>query len=89
MMRQTAANANTQQLHMPGMAVSHRPPAVVTCCSVEPGQSVIYTGKISGGPSFGSTGVVTQARQRKAVVDMGTSGVWNIPYYFLTAPQAA
>lgn len=89
MMRQTKANANTQQLHMPGMAAYHRPPAVVTCCSVEPGQSVIYTGKVSGGPSFGSTGVVTQARQRKAVVDMGTSGVWNIPYYFLTAPQAA
>lgn len=89
-MRQTTANTNTQQLRMPGIAASRRrPPAVVTCCSVAPGQAVIYTGKISGGPSFGSTGVVTQARQRKAVVDMGTSGVWNIPYYFLTTPQAA
>jgi len=46
-------------------------------------------GNIHGGPRFGSTGVITEALRRKAVVDMGKSGIWNIPYHFLTLPQAA
>ena len=83
-------NANIRQLGLPGMHSHHDAPKSATCCSVHIGQQVVYMGKIHGGPRFGSAGVITEALQLKAVVDMGRSGVWNIPYHFLTAlPQAA
>lgn len=87
-MLRTEAQPATTQLRMQGMPAARRRSEIATCCNVSAGQPVIYMGKISGGPRFGSTGVVTEARQYKAVVDMGTSGVWNIPYYFLTLPKA-
>ena len=90
-MRRTATQTRKHQLRMPGIARQAQPRAriIATCCNITPGQPVIYNGKISGGPQFGSIGVVRQARQTKAVVDMGASGTWNIPYYFLSIPDVA
>ena len=82
-------DTNIRQLRLPGMRHNHVNPKAETCCSVHVGQQVVYMGAIHGGPRFGSTGVVTDALRRKAVVDMGTSGVWNIPYHFLTSSHAA
>lgn len=81
--------SNILQLRLPGIHSHGNMPKSATCCSVDVGQQVVYMGNIHGGPRFGSTGVITEALQRKAVVDMGKSGVWNIPYHFLTLPQAA
>ena len=85
----TKKNDNIRQLGLPGMHSHRSAPKSATCCSVHVGQQVVYMGNIHGGPRFGSAGVITEALQRKAVVDMGISGVWNIPYHFLTLPQAA
>ena len=80
---------NILQMRLPGMHSHRHTPKSATCCSVDVGQQVVYMGNIHGGPRFGSVGVITEALQRKAVVDMGNSGIWNIPYHFLTLPQAA
>lgn len=85
----TSEDANIVQLRLPGMHSSHIKPKTETCCSVHVGQQVVYMGNIHGGPRYGSSGTVTEALRRKAVVDMGTSGVWNIPYHFLTSQRAA
>ncbi len=89
MAHNTGEQANIHQLRLPGMQSQAGAPKSATCCSVHVGQQVVYLGSINGGPKFGSSGVVTEALRRKAVVDMGKSGVWNIPYHFLTSPQAA
>ena len=84
--------ATIHQFRLPGFqpVTAHKPaPKSATCCSVHVGQQVVYMGSIHGGPRHGSSGIVTEALRRKAVVDMGKSGVWNIPYHFLTVPQAA
>ncbi len=77
----------TAQIAMPGMPkrVSAN---ITTCCELTPGQVVVYVGKIIGGPRFGTRGIVKQALQRKAVIDMGKHGTWNVPYFFLTPSQA-
>ena len=85
----TGNSDNIRQLGLPGIHSLRSAPKSATCCSVHVGQQVVYMGNIHGGPRFGSSGIVTEALQRKAVVDMGNSGVWNIPYHFLTLPQAA
>lgn len=46
----------------------------------------MYLGNVTGGPRFGARGVVKQALGRRVVIDMGLSGTWYIPYYFLTVP---
>ena len=84
----TSEDTNILQLRLPGMH-SRSKPKTETCCSVHIGQQVVYMGNIHGGPRYGSSGIVTEALRRKAVVDMGTSGVWNIPYHFLTSQRAA
>ena len=89
MTHNTGEMANIHQLRLPGMQSQAGTQKSATCCSVHVGQQVVYLGSIHGGPKFGSSGVVTEALRRKAVVDMGSSGVWNIPYHFLTSPQAA
>ena len=76
------------QLRMPGMPVIRRSAKVLSCCSVEAGQEVTYFGKIIGGPKFGARGTILKALQQRAVVDMGNSGTWNIPYYFLSDKAA-
>ncbi len=78
------------QLTMPGMPGPKTAHArMASCCTVSPGQDVLYVGNIYGGPRQGSRGVVRQALRHKAIVDMGRSGVWHIPYYFLAVPDAA
>ena len=79
------------QLSMTGMPapVYTRANVYANRSSVAPGQEVLFLGKVSGGPRYGSHGVVKQALRRKAVVDMGLSGTWHVPYYFLALPQAA
>jgi hypothetical protein len=76
----------TEQIAMPGMPKPVNN-TVATCCELAPGQVVVYVGKIMGGPRFGTRGIVKQALQRKAVIDMGKHGTWNVPYFFLTLPQ--
>ena len=39
--------------------------------------------------SGAARGIVKEIRVRNATVDMGRSGTWHIPFYFLTLPQAA
>ena len=56
---------------------------------VTTGQSVVYIGQIKGGPRYGTTGVVRRTMVKKALVDMGQSGAWNVPYYFLSSTQKA
>ena len=77
------------QIPMPGMPVP--PPArrALNSRSILPGQAVQYHGRIRGGPRFGLIGTVTQTRARQAVVDMGASGIWHVPYYLLTVREAA
>ena len=84
-----AENGRLLQLQLPGMRSHSGARKSATCCNVHVGQQVVYMGSIHGGPRFGSSGFVTEALQRKAVVDLGNSGVWNIPYHFLTSPEAA
>ena len=84
----TVAEAGAQ-MSMPGMP-SHAPgPRVMDWLTMAPGREVLYLGKVSGGPRFGSRGIVKKALKSKAVVDLGRSGTWHIPYYFLRLPQAA
>lgn len=83
------AQSGTTQLAMPGMPKPKNSRSVINCCDITPGQPVVYMGKVFGGPRYGSQGIVKQTLQRKAVVDMGKMGTWNIPYYFLTCSQAA
>ena len=77
------------QLVMPGMPSSAYTEETASCYSVAPGQEVLYQGKVSGGPRYGSRGIVKAVLRRKAVVDMGRSGTWHVPYYFLAVPKAA
>ena len=83
------SDSNILQLPLPGLRSAHSRSRSATCCSVHIGQQVVYMGNIHGGPRFGAAGVVTEALQHKAVVDMGANGIWNVPYHFLTFPQAA
>ena len=47
------------------------------------GEEVLYVGDVKGGPIMGSKGIIKRLYARKALVDMGPSGIWNVPYYFL------
>ncbi|MCH8185308.1 MAG: hypothetical protein IH862_04320 [Chloroflexi bacterium] len=76
------------QLPMPGMPTMKPPLPSATCCNIAEGQSVVYIGKIGGGPRYGARGVVRSALRRQAVIDIGGS-TWHVPYYLLTLPQAA
>jgi hypothetical protein len=83
----TKSGSHPTQLSMPGMPEPSHRHKVLSCCNVVPGQEVVYMGNIQGGPRYGTHGIVKQALQRKAVVDMGKSGTWTIPYYFLSVSQ--
>tara|TARA_Y100000996_G_scaffold369046_1_gene315799 strand:- start:15004 stop:15246 length:243 start_codon:yes stop_codon:yes gene_type:complete len=52
------------------------------------GIEVIYMGNVLGGPSIGSAGKVMKIYARKALVDMGSLGTWNVPYCFLASAAA-
>ena len=53
------------------------------------GQKVLYMGSVNGGPARGTSGIVKHIYARKAVVDMGVVGMWNVPYYFLATNYSA
>ena len=86
------SSANTSQsvaqLVMPGMPKPDYQWVIVSCQNAHPGQEVRYVGRVGGGPRYGSCGVIVQALDRRAIVDMGQSGTWYIPYYFLATSLA-
>ena len=78
---------NSIQLKLPvEMDQSFPCEAVIYSRGVGPGQKVLYTGNVKGGPSTGSSGIVKKLYANKAVVDLGILGIWNVPYYFLGKP---
>ncbi|MEC8913123.1 MAG: hypothetical protein VX478_06825 [Chloroflexota bacterium] len=78
---------NSIQLKLPvEMDQSFPCEAVINSRGVGPGQKVLYTGNVKGGPSTGSSGIVKKLYANKAVVDLGILGIWNVPYYFLGKP---
>jgi hypothetical protein len=80
---------NSIQLKLPvEMDQSFPCEAVINSSGVGPGQKVLYTGNVKGGPSTGSSGIVKKLYANKAVVDLGILGIWNVPYYFLGKPVA-
>ena len=77
------------QLTMAGMPPPRRTDAA-TLYGLSPWQAVQYLGTVAGGPRYGATGLVKETLAHRAVVDMGSSGTWRIPYLFLAAlPRAA
>ena len=82
-------STSPKQMKMAGMPEARRALRTVRCCSLVPGQQVLYLGKIQGGPRYGSSGVVRRVLSHKAVVEIQGSGIWNIPYFFLTDARAA
>ena len=86
-MKSAVAITQNEQLHMPGMSTStpHNTDRHNVCA----GQEVLYMGKISGGPRYGERGVVVKTFERRVMVNMGHSGTWHIPYYYVTAPLRA
>ena len=88
-MRHSEHNQMSGQMPMPGVPDPEAPHLVTNCCGIASGQSVVYNGTVAGGPKFGAQGIVKEIRVRNAIVDMGRSGTWHIPFYFLTLPQAA
>ncbi len=77
------------QIPMPGMPVRTTVHSAISCCNIVQGQGVLYLGRVGGGPRYGSRGSVKRTLRRVAIVDMGSSGTWHIPYYFLAIPEAA
>ena len=88
-MRDENAAEPVEQLQMPGMPKAEPSRAAATSLSAAAGTEVHYTGYFAGGPRHGSRGVVRRASGRRAFVDMGRSGMWHIPYYFLSVPSRA
>ena len=85
-MNQAAIQTLDSQLRLPGIPTTVAVQSAASSESVRPGQQVLYLGKVAGGPRYGTRGLVKQTLSRRAVVDMGRSGVWHIPYYFLALP---
>ncbi len=56
--------------------------------NLDEGIEVVYMGNILGGPSVGAPGTIKKVYARKALVDMGSVGTWNIPYCFLSCAAA-
>ena len=79
----TAQTVAREQIEMPGMPARSRAGSKVMGGSVAPGTVVLYMGNVLGGPKCGERGVVRRSDSRRVLVDMGRSGKWHIPYYFL------
>ena len=88
-MREANSPNPVAQLRMPGMPRPASRYRARDCRNVVEGQTVEYLGWVPGGPRFGSQGTVRRTMKRKAVVDLGRGGTWNIPYHFLSLPRAA
>ena len=71
------------QLKLPGIPEAVRIYHQTRPEKICPGKEVLYLGKISGGPRYGTRGLVKKTLSQRVVVDMGHSGIWHIPYYFL------
>ena len=84
-MRATETREQVAQLVMSGMPSRPAVHTSVQCCNMTSGTSVVYLGNISGGPRYGSRGIVERTLGQRAVVDMGRIGTWHIPYYLLAA----
>ena len=80
---------NSSQIPMPGIPRWRAARRPLTSVALTPGQVVQYHGNVRGGPRFGMSGTVLETRLKQAVVDMGSHGRWNIPYYLLSIPQSA
>ena len=76
------------QLRMPGMPQRRRG-TPVELATLSPGIEVEYIGRVGGGPRYGATGIVKETLAQRALVDMGVSGRWLVPYYFLDVPSKA
>lgn len=87
------SQVTVNQLQMPGIADLTYAGAGPS--EFEPGQRVLYLGRVSGGPRYGSKGIVREVRGRKAVVEIEgrrrrrRTDVWHIPYYFLAVAGRA
>ena len=77
------------QIELPGMPFKKRLVNQLIPKNIPLGSVVFYTGRLRGGPKFGSLGVVQKTKHRGVLVDMGLSGKWNIPYFFLSTNKAA
>ena len=75
------------QIEMPGMPRPVNRLASLGRHGIRSGQEVLYLGRVAGGPRYGSMGVVKQALDRTALIDIGASDLWHIPYYFLATPK--
>ena len=88
-MNTAPTETSPEQLSIPGMPARQNPAEGVTAIQAVPGQEVIYLGKVRGGPRYGARGTVRRAKGKRALVDMGRSGAWHIPYYFLSSTRKA
>ena len=88
-MRDENNRESIEQLQMPGMPKAQQSKSAASSRNVAAGTEVLYTGYFNGGPRHGSRGVVRRASRRRAFVDMGRSGMWHIPYYFLAVHERA
>ena len=77
------------QIEMPGMPRPVSRLASLGRRGIRSGQEVLYLGKVAGGPRYGSIGVVKEALDRTALIDVGSAELWHIPYYFLASPAEA
>ncbi len=77
-----------EQMSMPGMPAPYAP-VYANSNNVMPGQEVVYLGDLTGGPPAGARGLLKERLGWRAVVDMGRTGVWHVPYYLLALPHSA
>ena len=77
------------QIELPGMPIKKPFVNQIIPKNIPLGSVVSYTGTLKGGPKFGSQGVVQKTKHRGVLVDMGLSGKWNIPYFFLSINNKA
>ena len=61
----------------------------VSLLDIDMGQAVVYVGDVLGGPLQGESGTVKRLYGTKALVDLGLSVIWNVPYYLLAKRFAA
>ena len=47
------------------------------------GNIVQYIGRLNGGPTYGTHGIIKRILGQKAIVDLGMLGQWTIPCNFL------
>ena len=88
-MNKTQNTPILNQISMPGMPNTNKEIHQNNSRRARTGQNVLYTGNIYGGPRYGAHGTVKKVFLRKAIVDLGVSGTWHIPYFLLSTLKAA